>query len=274
MARSGARLREVGATNRTIADDYRAALDECTAALLKVYPSNFTVSGYTAAAAVEDLAIIAREAGVPLLHDIGSGLLLEPDVLGLPADEPTPRTSLAAGADVVTMSGDKLLGGPQCGILLGTVALIERMRRNPLCRALRVDKLTIAGLTATLRLHLDPDGARRDIPVLRMLTLDADTIAARAGELASACAAFGDVQVIDGLSAVGGGAAAAAELPTRLVLLRPSGMSAHELERRLRAGAPPVIARMVAEGLALDVRTIDPQETPALLSALAAAVDS
>ncbi|MGH7449071.1 MAG: L-seryl-tRNA(Sec) selenium transferase, partial [Longimicrobiales bacterium] len=206
MARSGARLREVGATNRTHIDDYRDAVDDCTGALLKVHPSNFTMSGYTAEVGIRDLAGVAADANVPLIYDIGSGLLLDPAQVGLPPDEPTPASSLAAGAGIVTMSGDKLLGGPQCGIILGSTDLLDRMRRNPLCRALRVDKLTVAALAATLRLYLVPDRARREIPVLRMLTLDPAVIEARAGALARECAGLGlDTRVVAGTSAVGGG---------------------------------------------------------------------
>jgi L-seryl-tRNA(Ser) seleniumtransferase len=185
MARSGARLREVGSTNRTHAADYRAALSEHTGAILKVHPSNFTMDGFTAEVDVGELARVADEVGVPLIHDVGSGLLLPPERVGLPP-EPTPQASVRAGAAVVTMSGDKLLGGPQCGIILGRTALVERMRRNPLCRALRVDKLTLAALSATLRLYLEPESVLDRVPVLRMITLPASEIQSRAEQLARA----------------------------------------------------------------------------------------
>jgi L-seryl-tRNA(Ser) seleniumtransferase len=273
MARSGAQLREVGSTNRTHVDDYRAALGAATGALLKVHPSNFTIRGYTAEASVRDLAPVAAEGGVPLIHDIGSGLLLDPASLGLDADEPTPMRSLADGADIVTMSGDKLLGGPQCGVVLGSAEYIERMRRNPLCRALRVDKLTIAALEATLRLYLDPAAARREIPVLRMITLPRGDIAQRADAFAGACRSSGwDADVRPGDSAVGGGASPDTALPTMHVVLSAAGSSAAELERRLRGGTPCVVARLIDDRLCIDLRTVAPHEEAALLDALRAAL--
>jgi L-seryl-tRNA(Ser) seleniumtransferase len=272
MARSGARLREVGATNRTHIDDYRAAISDATGALLKVHPSNFAISGYTAEAGMAELAAVAAAARVPLIHDIGSGLLLDPVQLGLPAGEPTPQASLADGADIVTMSGDKLLGGPQCGIILGPTSLLERMRRNPLCRALRVDKLTLAALTGTLRLYLEPDRARREIPVLRMLALGVADIEVRATALARQCAGAGlTARIVAGDSAVGGGAAAAATLPTALLLIERDGMASHELERRLRTGSPPVVTRIVDDCAAIDLRTVAPADDALLLEALAGA---
>jgi L-seryl-tRNA(Ser) seleniumtransferase len=272
MARSGARLREVGATNRTHPGDYRTAAGDATGAFLKVHPSNFAMAGYTAETGIAELAAVATAAGVPLIHDIGSGLLIDPAALGLPPGEPTPQGSLAAGAAIVTMSGDKLLGGPQCGIILGPANLLERMRTNPLCRALRVDKLTLAGLDGTLRLHLDPDRARREIPVLRMLTLAAAEIEARATVLARQCATMGVMaRVAAGASAVGGGAAAGAVLPTALLLIERDGMTAAELERRLRAGAPPIVTRIVEDRVAIDLRTVLPADERVLLNAIAEA---
>ena len=269
IARSGARLKEVGATNRTHADDYAAAVDAGTGALLKVHPSNFSVSGFTAEASLPELGEIAADAGVPLIHDVGSGLLVEPASVGLTADEPTPGQSLQTGAAVVTLSGDKLLGGPQCGIILGRSDLLDRMRRNPMCRALRVDKLTIAALAATLRLYLEPARALREIPVLRMLALDVESIRARASALAAQCCSAGmAAEVEGGTSAVGGGAAASVSLPTALVVFTDGPEAASRLERRLRAGRPPVIARMVDGRVAIDLRTVAPHEDAALLRAL------
>ncbi|HEX6132349.1 MAG TPA: L-seryl-tRNA(Sec) selenium transferase [Longimicrobiales bacterium] len=269
MARSGAVLHEVGTTNRTHLEDYAAAIGDRTGALLKVHPSNFTIQGYTAEVGVRELASLAEAAHVPLIHDMGSGLLLDPELVGLPPDEPTPRASLADGAAVVTMSGDKLLGGPQCGIVLGAAHVVDRMRRNPLCRALRVDKLTLAALSATLRLQLDPERAIREIPVLRMLTAGLSQIEARAAELAAACGGLGlDARVVAGTSAVGGGAATAVAIPTALVTIARAGVSALELDRRLRTGAPAVVARIVDERVALDLRTVHVEEEPLLLRAL------
>ncbi|HUF52084.1 MAG TPA: L-seryl-tRNA(Sec) selenium transferase [Longimicrobiales bacterium] len=275
MARSGAVLHEVGATNRTHIDDYRGALSARTGVLLKVHPSNFTMAGYTADVGVADLAGVARGAGVPLVHDIGSGLLLPPAELGLPAHEPTPAASLAAGADIITLSGDKLLGGPQCGIVLGRAALIDRMRRNPLCRALRVDKLTLAALAATLRLYLDPARARREIPVLRMLTLVPEELNARAAALAARCADAGvPCRTFMASSAVGGGATPAAVLPTVLVQITIAQPRASELEQRLRSGEPHVIARIVDDCVALDLRTVPPDADDALGAAVLRACTS
>jgi L-seryl-tRNA(Ser) seleniumtransferase len=272
MARSGARLREVGATNRTHLKDYAEAITPATGVLLKVHPSNFTMSGYVAEVDVRELAQLARSHEVPLLHDIGSGLLLDAGMLGLPATEPTPASALQAGADLVTMSGDKLLGGPQCGIILGSAPLVERLRHNPLCRALRVDKLTLAALAATLRLYLDPVRALREVPVLRMLTLRPDELERRAAAFAAQCASRGlSVEPVPGTSAVGGGAAPAAVLPAMLLAIR-AGRSAHEIEQRLRAGEPAVVARVLDDRLVIDLRTIAPHDEAALLDALARAV--
>ncbi|MEX1182915.1 MAG: L-seryl-tRNA(Sec) selenium transferase [Gemmatimonadota bacterium] len=272
MARSGALLREVGATNRTHLEDYRAAISPQTGVLLKVHPSNFTIDGYVADVSPRELALLGADAGVPLVHDIGSGLLLDPVQLGLPDDEPTPQRSLTDGAAVVTLSGDKLLGGPQCGILLGSAALMDRMRRNPLCRALRVDKLTLAALAATLRLYLDPARALRDVPILRMLALPLAALEQRAHAFAAGCDVPGlSVQVEAATSAVGGGASPAAVLPTALVVLTADALSATELERRLRTGQPAVIARIVGERVALDLRTITPADEGLLLVAIRSA---
>jgi L-seryl-tRNA(Ser) seleniumtransferase len=270
MERSGARLREVGSTNRTHPADYHAAISEHTGALLKVHPSNFTMDGYTAETSVAELAHLGRAAGVPVIHDIGSGLLLPPALLGLPP-EPTPRESLAAGADVVTMSGDKLLGGPQCGIIAGSAALLERMRSNPLCRALRVDKLTLAALGATLRLYLEPDRAIREVPVLRMIAMPAAELAGRAAAFAERCRQAGlDVGTTAGFSAVGGGAAPAAQLHTVLVHVTPAAGTA-EAGRRLRTRSPAVVPRIGDAALLFDLRTVEPAAEDALFEAVMAA---
>lgn len=272
MGRSGARLREVGSTNRTHLDDYRQALSTATGVLLKVHPSNFIIQGYVAEVPVAELGGLARERSVTLIHDVGSGLLLPAATLGLPATEPDPARSLRDGAHVVTMSGDKLLGGPQCGIIVGRADLIEKMRGNPLCRALRVDKLTLAALTATLRLYLEPERALREIPVLRMLTLPAAALEARAGAMAAACR---DAGVAAGTaraeSAVGGGAAPMAALPSTLVIVAPEAVDAITLERRLRCGHPPVIVRMLDGAVAIDLRTVPPAQDEQLLRALVTA---
>jgi L-seryl-tRNA(Ser) seleniumtransferase len=271
MERSGANLREVGATNRTHLADYRKALSEHTGAILKVHPSNFVMDGYIAEASVRDLAPLARRAGVPLIHDVGSGLLVPAAELGLPA-EPLPQESVRDGADVVTMSGDKLLGGPQCGIVVGGAEFIERMRTNPLCRALRVDKLTLAALSATLRLYLDPKVAVREVPTLRMIALPPHELAIRARRFASRLNGVGIAAVLEkGASAIGGGAAPAAALPTTLLLLKPPS-GARTAEQRLRLGRPPVVVRIMDDAMVLDLRTVPPEGEDQLLQALAAAV--
>jgi L-seryl-tRNA(Ser) seleniumtransferase len=266
MERSGAHLREVGSTNRTHVEDYRAALSPQTGAILKVHPSNFRIQGYTAEVAATELAGLARAAGVPLIHDIGSGLLIDAARLGLPP-EPTPQESLRDGADMVTMSGDKLLGGPQSGIILGSTHWIEHMRKNPLCRALRPDKLTLAALAATLRLYLDPEQALREVPVLRMIRLATSELDDRAHAFADRCRAAGvPASTRKGSSAVGGGAAPGAELATTLVVFGPPG--AQEMERELRHGRPAVIARIVDDALVLDLRTVPPDSEDALFGAV------
>ena len=272
MVRSGARLREVGSTNRTHIADYRDAVSAHTGALLKVHPSNFTQDGYTAEVSVAELGEFSRQSAVPLIHDVGSGLLLEPAQLGLPPSEPVPAASLEH-ADVVTMSGDKLLGGPQCGIVLGRAPILERMRRNPLCRALRVDKLTLAALAATLRLYLQPERALREIPTLRMLTMSAASLEERARAFGNLCAAHGIVtECIPGESAVGGGASPGAVLPGTLVRIASPGTSAAGLERRLRTGDPVVVTRVLDGAVTMDLRTVHPREEAALLRALRTAL--
>jgi L-seryl-tRNA(Ser) seleniumtransferase len=272
MGRSGASMREVGTTNRTHPGDYEAAVGPATALFLKVHRSNFRLEGFTSEVDVGTLGGAARQAGVPLLHDLGSGALLDLEPLGLPR-EPTAREALAAGADVVTLSGDKLLGGPQAGIILGRAELIERMRENPLCRALRCDKLTLAALEATLALYRDPDRARAEIPVLRMLGATAEALAGRAHDLAQRLRDRGvPASTVAGTSAVGGGAYPGVELPTTLLALDPASGRADDLAGRLRSGEVPVVARVHDGAVVLDPRTVDVAEEAALISAVAAAV--
>jgi L-seryl-tRNA(Ser) seleniumtransferase len=265
MERSGARLHEVGATNRTHRGDYERALSDATGAVLKVHRSNFRIVGFTADVSLADVAEIAHARGVPVLCDLGSGLLFDLTELGLPP-EPTATAALRAGADVVTMSGDKLLGGPQAGIVLGRREWIDRMRKNPLCRAFRVDKLTLAALEATLALYRDPGRARREIPVLRMLGWTVAELGDRARAFAERLRTQGvEAELRAGGSAVGGGAYPGVELPTVLVVpVAPRG-GATALERRLRDGDPAVIARVVDGAVALDLRTVLPDEEEALL---------
>lgn len=271
LERSGARLLEVGSTNRTRVEDYGDVLSGTSEpVVLKVHRSNFRITGFTEEASVSMLAQLAHALGGVLLHDLGSGLLVDPARLGLPA-EPRPRDSLEAGADLVVFSADKLLGGPQGGVLIGRRALLERIRRNPLCRALRVDKATIAGLAATLRLYRDPETALREVPVLRMIASDPEALGARAESLAAALRARGvDCRAVSTSGAVGGGTFPGTELPSRgieLVLPR----SADELAGRLREGDPPIVARIVDDRIVLDVRTVLPAQEQALVLRVAEA---
>jgi L-seryl-tRNA(Ser) seleniumtransferase len=252
-ARSRATLREVGATNRTHLADYTRVLGADTGALLKVHRSNFALRGYVAEVEVRDLVPAAREHGVPIIHDLGSGLLIALDDIGL-RGEPTVREALGVGASVVTMSGDKLLGGPQAGLILGEARHIAAMRRNPLARAVRVDRATLAALEATLALYRDPDVARREIPTLTMLATPVEEIRARAERARRALQQRGTpATIVASTAAVGAGAFPTAELPS--VALALDG-DAERWSARLRAGDPPVVGRVRDDRLLLDLRTI------------------
>jgi L-seryl-tRNA(Ser) seleniumtransferase len=268
LAKGGARLREVGTTNRTRLADYRAALSPDTAMILKVHPSNFRVVGFAEETGVAELAALAREAGVPLVEDQGSGLLAR--LPGSLASEATATQALAAGADVVAWSGDKLLGGPQAGILAGRRELVEAMRRNPLYRALRVDKMTLAALDATLVEHA-AGRARERVPVLRMIHATRDELQDRAiafvGALAVRAPAL-EPRVVEASSAVGGGAAPDAALPTVAVAVQPGATGPDAFAARLRAGTPPVVARVMENRVIVDLRTVFPEDEPELLAAL------
>lgn len=260
LERSGARLVEVGSTNRTRVGDYESAIaDGSASALLKVHRSNFRITGFTEEASVEDLVSIGRTHGVPVVHDLGSGLMVPAERLGLP-DEPRATESVAAGADAVVVSGDKLLGGPQAGIIVGRTALVERMRKNPLCRALRVDKVTLAGLEATLRLYLDPDSVIARVPTLRMLAEGASDVKRRAERLAADLTDRGiPCSVAPTRGAVGGGTYPGTEIDSWAVELTGSE-GAEQQARALRAANPPVVGRIADDRLRLDLRTVLPDE--------------
>lgn len=277
MAQSGALLREVGTTNRTYARDYAAAIGPETALLLKVHRSNFRIVGFTSAPALGDLAAVARQAGVPLAYDMGSGALV-PGLGGETPDDPAAadvRAALAAGVDMVTFSGDKLLGGPQAGILCGRADLIRRCATHPLYRALRVDKMTLAALAATLDLYR-AGRARQAVPVLRMLDRPADELARAAGRLARnvrrQVGAMCSVAVEQGESLAGGGSLPEVPLPTSVVALRPEGFGAQVLAAALRRGDPPVVARLRADAVLLDPRTLSGADARSLPGAVAAAL--
>jgi L-seryl-tRNA(Ser) seleniumtransferase len=256
MAQSGAILREVGTTNRTRATDYAAAISERTALLLRVHPSNFRIEGFTERPSLEDLTAIARRFDIPLAEDLGSGYLGL--AAGAPAigDEPEVAASLAAGADVVFFSGDKLLGGPQAGIIAGRRDLISVVRRHPLMRALRVDKLTYAALEATL-VEYATRRAAETVPVMRMIAASRDEIEARAAALAPILRAAGfTVELVEGFSTIGGGSAPGSNLPTVLVAISRPGASADALEAQLRLLPTPVVARIENDRVVLDLRTV------------------
>jgi L-seryl-tRNA(Ser) seleniumtransferase len=262
LRQSGARLVEVGTTNRTHPADYANAIGEDTALLMKVHRSNFSIVGFTREVALAELAAIGRARGVPVVYDAGSGAMLDID-----AEEPSVRSFVAAGADVVTFSGDKLLGGPQAGVIVGTRALVERMRRHPLMRALRPDKTCLAALAATLRLWRD---APAEIPVVRMMHATVLGLEARAAALAAAVGARGiATDVVPSVSRVGGGAAPMRELASRAVRVRTADADA--LCAALRAGSPPVVARIDEGAVFLDLRTVGAEDDGRLAAALVAA---
>ncbi len=274
MAQSGAVLREVGTTNRTRAADYAAAVSDRTALLFRVHPSNFRIEGFTERPSVSDLAAVARKLGVPLVEDLGSGWVDAGDD-STPAlrDEPSIRGSLRAGADLVLWSGDKLLGGPQAGIIAGRSDLVDRLRRHPLLRALRADKLTYAALAATLSLWRD-SSTRERLPVYRMLTLSAGEVARRAGHVTDQLGSIPGLhcRLIAGASATGGGSAPQASLPTHLLVVVADGLSANELERRLRQADPPIVARIQDGAVVLDLRTVLEEEDLKIVEVLKALV--
>jgi L-seryl-tRNA(Ser) seleniumtransferase len=273
MAQSGAVLREVGTTNRTRAADYAAAVSERTALLLRVHPSNFRIEGFTERPTLADLAGVARKLDLPLVEDLGSGWIAPDNNAPSLGDEPSVRASLAAGADLVLWSGDKLLGGPQAGIITGRSDLVGRLRTHPLLRAVRADKLTYAALGATLTLWLNPV-TRTQLPVYKMLTLTADEIAQRASHIAREVSGLPGVRchLVDGASTTGGGSAPDTSLPTRLLVVTVDGLSANDLESRLRQNDPPIIARIQDGTVVMDLRTVLEEEDLKLVECLKAIV--
>ena len=263
MARSGAVLREVGTTNKTHLDDYRAAINERTRLLLRVHPSNFRITGFTARPALADLAALGREHSIPVFEDLGSGCVIDLRPYGI--DEPLVRDSLRDGAGLVSFSGDKLLGGPQAGLLAGRPDLVARLRRNPMFRALRADKLIYQALETTLRNLLFE--CWDQIPALRMIRLSEPQIRARAEGVLARLAGV-RAELVPGVSVIGGGATPEQSLPTCLIAIRPADVV--PAERRLRAGDPPVIARIENDRLLIDLRTVDPEEEGELALALQA----
>jgi len=275
IRRSGAVMREVGTTNKTHLYDYEAAINESTGVILKVHQSNYKMVGFTEQVSLRDLVELGRRRGLPVVEDLGSGALVDLRRYGL-AQEPMVQDSIAAGADLVCFSGDKLLGGPQAGIIVGRRHLIQAVKKNPLFRVLRCDKLRIAALEATLRLYLDPNGPGAHVPPIRILARGPEEIEADCRALVAKLPPRVreklNAEVERGTSEIGGGSLPGEELPTYLVVLRPDGMGAEELARRLRASDPPVYARVSKDAVLLDMRTVLDGEVDEAAAALCAVV--
>jgi L-seryl-tRNA(Ser) seleniumtransferase len=266
MAKSGATLREVGSTNRTRIADYEKAINDRTRLLLRVHRSNFEITGFTEQPSVQELVSLARKRGLPLMEDLGSGALVDLAQFGI-RGEPSVLDSLRAGVGVVTYSGDKLLGGPQAGLLSGRSDLIARMRGNSLFRALRVDKMTYAALESTLQAYVKREYSA--IPALRMMSLTKEEIGIRAESVARVARSSKlRIEVIDGESVIGGGAAPSSVLPTRPLAVTCAGLSADELSARLRKSDPPIVARIEEGRVLLDLRTVFPEDDDRLTSVL------
>ena len=268
IARSGARMVEVGTTNKTRLEDYAAALSERTRVILAVHPSNFRIVGFSAKPALGELAELAHANELLFVHDLGSGALTDMQPIAS-FTEHTVQGSLASGADLVTFSGDKLLGGPQAGLIVGRAELVDVIKRNPLARALRIDKLSLAALAATLRLYLPPEDPMEKVPILRMLSEDPSSVAERARSLSGRLRKLPGLEaaLADDVTYSGGGALPMVELPTKTIHVSVDGISAGSLAKRLRLADPPVIGRVTGDRLALDPRTMLPGDTRDLLRA-------
>jgi len=270
MAKSGGILREVGTTNRTHLKDYEQAIGEHTALLLKVHRSNYGIVGFTAEVSLKELVALGDRHGKPVMEDLGSGTFIDFSKYGL-IKEPTVQESVAAGADVVTFSGDKLLGGPQAGLIVGKKPILDRVKQNPLTRALRIDKMTLAALESTLRLYREEEEAVRRIPTLRMLTMKPDEIAKRASRLVESLQALGDprlqIALVDLSSKAGGGALPLLDLPSRCLKLVIQGTPVNALEKSMRRNDPPIIGRIEDDGFVMDLRTVQDDDLPIIRSA-------
>ncbi|HPA17897.1 MAG TPA: L-seryl-tRNA(Sec) selenium transferase [Verrucomicrobiae bacterium] len=275
MAASGARLVEVGTTNKTHLRDYERAITPATGAIMRVHPSNYRIHGFAKSVATEELVALARPRGIPVIDDLGAGALIDLSRFGF-EKEPTIQESLRAGADLVLSSADKLIGGPQGGIILGRADLIGLIRKSPLARIVRVDKLTLAALEATLRSFLDTETAWRDVPTLRLLRRPLEEIAAAAEslgrELLGDHPIAAEVTIEEGVSFMGGGSLPEQQLPTRLVAIRPVPVAATEFAARLRRGTPAVFARIHDDRVLLDPRTLLEGEAEEVAAAIRAAL--
>ena len=276
MAKSGGILKEVGTTNRTHLRDYEQAINEKTGLLLKVHTSNFAIVGFSASVSLEDMVALGSNHGLPVMEDLGSGTFIDFKKHGL-MKEPTVQESIAAGVDVVTFSGDKLLGGPQGGILLGSKQIMDKIKKNPLTRALRIDKLSLAALETTLRFYRDEATAITAIPTLYMLTSPLSHIQEKAEQLYRKLSGIGDVRLntnlIDSVSKAGGGSFPLLEIPTRCVTIRIDGMSASKIDMRLRKNSPPVIGRIEDEAFIMDMRTVMTDEIDIIHTAVTGLLD-
>ena len=264
MSASGAILREVGTTNRTHLRDYASAINENTSLLMKVHTSNYRIVGFTAEVSLEELVGLGRDGGLPVVEDLGSGCFVDLAPFGLQG-ETTVQETVRAGADLVTFSGDKLLGGPQAGLIVGKRELVEKCRKNPLTRAFRVDKMTLAALESTLRLYRDPRQAIEQIPTLRLIAASAEELKERAEQLAAllretvGSGSF-HIQVLPGFSQVGGGSLPAQNLPTFVVAVSSQTFGPNRIEENLRANNPPVIGRIESDCFLMDMRTVRQSE--------------
>ncbi len=262
MECSGAKLREVGTTNKTRIGDYEEAINEETGAMMLVHPSNYAIVGFSETPGIKDLVQLGRKSGLPVIDDIGSGALLNFGRFGM-NDEPMVADSIAAGSDLILFSGDKLVGGPQCGIIIGKKKHVNRILKNPLMRAMRVGKMTLAALAATLEIYLQPETAEQEIPILRMLSTPIENLEMRGNKL---CGQLGHLPFIESISMVpsqamlGGGSLPAQTIESRAVEVVPKGMTADELAGRLRAGSTAIMGRINKDNLYLDLRTVQPQD--------------
>ncbi|MBI5205164.1 MAG: L-seryl-tRNA(Sec) selenium transferase [Nitrospirae bacterium] len=274
MASSGAILREVGATNKTHLRDYKSAINENTALILKVHQSNFRITGFTEDVSIEELKKLSEKYNIPLMYDLGSGCMIDLRPYGV-YSEPSVQEIMKSGVDIITFSGDKLLGGPQGGVIVGRKELVERMQKNPLTRAVRIDKLTLAAFEAVLMEYVDLEKAIENIPTLNMLFQKPETIKERANKIASGIKRHvknAEVEVVSDKSKAGGGSLPEMDFPTFAVAIKPKGISVNELEERLRKGTPPVIARIKDDSLLLDARTIRSREIEELVKGVNAAI--
>ncbi|MDY6987580.1 MAG: L-seryl-tRNA(Sec) selenium transferase [Thermodesulfobacteriota bacterium] len=269
MARSGAKLKEVGTTNRTHLPDYEGAIGDETALLLKVHTSNYSMVGFTADVSLKDLVVLGAKYHLPVMKDLGSGNFIDFSKYGL-LREPTVQETVASGADVITFSGDKMLGGPQAGIIVGKEEAVDSIKKNPINRALRIDKMTLAALEATLHLYRDEARAVSTIPTLRMLTMPVKLISSKARRLKNRLMKLGDKRlkaaIMTSSSRVGGGALPLQELPTKCVGTKIAALSANRLDLAMRHATPPVIGRIEDDLFVMDARTIQDEEIPIISS--------